>query len=277
LACVGLDPLKEKMPECFAGRASTAKAFEDWMVDIAKAVGPYVSMLKPQSAHWEAVPGGLDALGRAIERIHDFYPDLPIFSDCKRGDIARTQGQYRVAQFDILGMDGMNFSPYMGIDCMSALVDKTNPVHGIVGLCYTSNPKARQVQDALMQDGKMLWEQFAEWILEWSEELGIGENAGLVMAAAYEWPTKGSGDVYSEHLLRCRRLVGDKLWFLIPGIGTQKGCVKETVQAAYAGPGSMVISSSSEVIFASKGDDYKEAAAAQAKALRDDINQYRIR
>jgi orotidine-5'-phosphate decarboxylase len=67
-------------------------------------------------------------------------------------------------------------------------------------------------------------------------------------------------------------MVGDKLWFLIPGIGTQGGFIAETVKAAYAGPESIAINSSSEIIFASSGEDYAEAAAQKAKELRDKIN-----
>jgi len=100
--------------------------------------------------------------------------------------------------------------------------------------------------------------------LQWAKELGIVADAGLVMASAYENP-KGSGNIYSEHLVRCRQLVGDKLWFLIPGIGTQGGFVEETVRASYKGPGSIAINSSSGIIFA-------EDPAGAARSLRDSIN-----
>ncbi|MCX6719861.1 MAG: orotidine-5'-phosphate decarboxylase [Candidatus Staskawiczbacteria bacterium] len=270
LVCVGLDPLEEKIPACIPG-VSTSKRTEFWMEDIVKATAPFASMYKPQSAHWEAIPGGFYALAKTIRYIHSYWPDIPVFLDCKRGDIARTQQQYRRAHFDIQGADGMNFSPYMGKDCMSALVDKDAPGRALVGLCYTSNPDARQVQDAVMVDGMSSWERYAEWILQWAEELGVVEDAGLVMAAAYEKPKK-SGNVYSDHLTRCRRIVGDKLWFLIPGVGAQGGFIAETVRTAYAGPGSIAINSSSEIDFASSGKDFAEAAAQKAEELRDKIN-----
>lgn len=275
LVCVGLDPLIERIPEHLRGyNASLAEDVEMWMGRIAYAVAPCASMFKPQSAHWEAIPGGggLEALRRTVSRIHQMFPEIPILLDCKRGDIARTQQQYCVASFDLIGADAMNFSPYMGKDCMAALVDKNNPGKGLVGLCYTSNPDARQVQDALMVDGRPLWEHVAEWTLGWADELGVTEDAGLVMAAAYEKPPKGSKNIYSLHLRRCRQLVGNKLWFLIPGIGTQGGFIEETVRAAYHGPGSIAINSSSDINFASSGVDFAEAAALKALELRDNIN-----
>jgi orotidine-5'-phosphate decarboxylase len=159
---------------------------------------------------------------------------------------------------------------------MAALVDKENLGRALVGLCYTSNPDARQVQDLWVPgattDGAYLWEYFAEWILQWAEELGVVENAGLVMAAAYR-TKKDAREIYSRHLTRCREIVGNKLWFLIPGIGAQGGFIKETVRTAYVGPGSIAINSSSEIDFASAGPDFAEAAAKKAMELRDAINK----
>lgn len=273
LVCVGLDPLVEKLPDCMDNGVFRSASYDvgTWMKKIVRATAPFASMFKPQIAHWEAIPDGFCALRDLIVCIHDKFPDIPVFLDCKRGDIARTQQQYRVACLDLLGADGMNFSPYMGKDCMAALVDKENLGRALVGLCYTSNLDARQVQDPMLIDGRAYWEFMAGCILGWAEELGVVENTGLVMAAAYEKP-KGSGNIYSGHLTRCREIVGDKLWFLIPGVGAQGGFITETVRAAYTGPGSIVINSSSEICFASSDQDFAEAAAQKAKELRDAIN-----
>jgi orotidine-5'-phosphate decarboxylase len=241
------------------------------MMEIVRTTAEYASMFKPQIAHWADIFDGTLALRRLILEVRHEFPEIPIFLDCKRGDIARTQRHYRGEAFVQIGADGMNFSPYMGRDCMAALVDENNPGRALVGLCYTSNPDARQVQDVILADGRRYWEFIAESTMNWASELGVLENAGLVMAAAYENP-KGSGQIYSEHLARCRQIVGDKMWFLIPGVGTQGGFVAQTVRAAYSGPGSITINSSSDIIFASSGMDFAEAAAKKALALRDQIN-----
>ena len=110
----------------------------------------------------------------------------------------------------------------------------------------------------------------AETILKWAKELGVVADAGLVMAAAYKDP-RDPKKIFSFHLSQVRKIVGDQLWFLIPGIGTQGGFVKETVHASFTGPGSIAINSSSGIIFASDGDDYAESAAAKAAELRDQI------
>jgi orotidine-5'-phosphate decarboxylase len=276
LVCVGLDPLPERLPDCVAESRtnSTAEKVMFWMRNIVDATAPFVSMFKPQRAHWEAMIEGEKALGSLIHHIQIKHPDIPVFLDCKRGDIDRTQERYRIAHFDLDGADGINFSPYMGKSCMAGLVDKEHLGRALVGLCYTSNPSAREVQDVLVEYvGVQMpyWQFIARRTLQWACELEIVENAGLVMAAAYESP-KGSGNIYSEHLTICRQLVGKRLWFLIPGIGTQGGFIKETVKASYAGPGSIAINSSSEIIFAGSGEYYATDAAKKAEELRDAIN-----
>lgn len=275
LVCVGLDPLPEKLPACLRKKfwlSSDWKAIAQWMIDEVDATAPCAALFKPQKAHYEAFRCGDRALQRIVDYIHKFYPDIPVFLDCKRGDIGRTQERYRIAHFEIDGVDGMNFSPYMGSSCMKPLFDPNHPGRAIVGLCYTSNPEAREVQDILLADGHQYWEFIAETIRRWAWEIGVNENAGLVMAAAYE-KMKGSGEIFSQHLSRCRNIVGSDLWFLIPGIGTQGGFVAETVRAAYAGPGSIAVNSSSEINFASNGPDYAEAAGRKAQALCDQMRE----
>lgn len=269
--CVGLDPLPEKVPECIRGGSLWGRVATH-MEKTVDATAEYACMFKPQKAHYEAMPEGQKALQAIVDYIHNRYPDIPVILDCKRGDIDRTQQRYQIAHFDIDGVDGMNFSPYMGRDCMEQLADKNHLERAIVGLCYTSNPSAREVQDVKLADGRHYWEFIAETILKWAVELGVTENAGLVMAAAFEQP-KGSGNVFSWHLSRCREIVGDKLWFLVPGVGAQKGFVMETIRVGFRGFGSLAINSSSGIIFASSGSDFDEAAGNEAKKLNIEIHQ----
>jgi len=284
--CVGLDPLPEKLPECIRKfHGDNWRGIVDWMNAIIDATAGYACLFKPQKAHYEALPEGQNILHNIVRHIHEKHPQVPVFLDCKRGDIGRTQQRYRIAHFEIDGVDGMNFNPYMGKSCMAELVDKASPGNAIVGLCRTSNPEAWEMQDILLPDGRRYWEFVAEKTWLWAEEFGIVENTGLVMGAAHKASllnghmhhldaSYGEDDIYFWHLSRGRKIVGDRLWYLIPGIGTQEGFVKETVQAADAGFGSFAINSSSGIIFASQGNDFAEAAGEAAKKLRDQINQY---
>ncbi len=271
LLCVGLDPLMENLPNMIARKFPDDDSLFIWMRDIVDATAPFVSMFKPQRAHWEKIPGGITVLRKLVQYIRRHHPDIVIFLDCKRGDIGRTQSCYGYAHFILDGVHGMNFNPYMGKDCIEYLFDQEHPERSLVSLAYTSNLSARQTQDVLLADGRPYWEYIVELTLEWAKEIGA-QNVGLVMAAAYENP-KGSGTVYAEHLLRCRKIVGNKFWFLIPGIGTQGGFVEETVKAAFTGSGSIAVNSSSGIIFASQEDDYAEASAQEAKKLRDQMRE----
>jgi orotidine-5'-phosphate decarboxylase len=269
LVCVGLDPLPEKLPGCIIGGGNFAEKIYRWMRKIIETTAEYASMFKLQSAHYESIPGGREIIRWLAGFVHETQPDIPVFLDCKRGDIGRTQERYSVAHLEMDGVDGVNFSPYMGKDCMEFLMNKTKPGAAIVGLAYTSNPSAREMQEVMLADGRQYWEFTAGNILRWSIELGITDNAGLVMAAAYKRDDK----IYSWHLDRSRAIIGSSLWFLIPGIGTQGGYIEDTVKKAYLGPGSIAINSSSDIIFASSGFDYAQAAAKKAKALSDQINE----
>ncbi|HAE36867.1 MAG: Orotidine 5'-phosphate decarboxylase [Candidatus Nomurabacteria bacterium GW2011_GWF2_35_66] len=283
LLCVGLDPDIALLPAVYQAKIEKAGSDEekayivlDWAKEIVDATIEHVCMYKPQIAHWEALgTSGLKVLTLLVSYIHAKDPWVVVFLDCKRGDIDNTQDKYGVACFEKYGVDGMNFSPYMGKSCMKALYNKNHPERSLVGLCYTSNPDAREMQDVVLADsGDTYWQYTAKRTLAWAEELGLGvlNNAGLVMAAAY--PDKNNPEIiHSEHLVICRKIVGDKLWFLIPGIGAQGGLMKETIVKSYTEPGSIVVTESRSIIFASKGDDYALSANLAAEKSHNTMKQ----
>lgn len=277
--CVGLDPLVEKIPERIKKSSfSTRKAIFDWMKEIVDATAPYASMFKPQHAHWESFEGGAKALQLIVSYIHYRYPDIPIFLDCKRGDIHRTQEQYRIAHFDLEGVDGMNYNPYMGKDTLKALIDQNHLGRALVGLGRTSNAAAWEIQDQhLLNAGRFspLWKFMVNRVLHWSNELGVLEDAGIVMGAAYRINNNVLRDFkQSRHLSYVKSTYGETLWLLIPGIGTQGGEVEATVQAVKPLPGNCAINSGSKIIFAGSNGNFAEAAARAAEMQRDEINQY---
>ena len=277
--CVGLDPLVEKLPECMLSASTpTASAVFRWMQKIVDEVADYTSLFKPQHAHWEAIEGGVEALGALIAHIHNQHPRIPVLTDCKRGDIDRTQKQYAATHLLIEDADGMNLNQYMGRSTLAALIDSKRPGRALVGLGRTSNPEAWEIQDAKLADGRAVWELMVERFYGWTKELCVVTNAGIVMGAAHTDASRNPQipeQVYSDHLKRCREIVGNDLWLLIPGIGTQGGFVEQTMRAAYRGSGSLAINSSSGIIFASSGEDFAPASRQKTLELRNFINQYR--
>ncbi len=264
LLCVGLDPLLDRVPDDIMINNRRGKVLEH-MKRVVDQTAPYACMFKPNVAFWEAIFRGHDLLKLLVNYIHEKYSDIPVLIDAKRGDIGKTQKQYAIAHLTASGHngDGMTFSPYMGKDTMSGLVCPDTVGKALVGLCYTSNPTAREVQDVILEKyGYPLWVVMAQLIYAWARSLDVLSDAGLVVAAAYN---DASGAPRANHFSILREKIDNHMWFLTPGIDAQGGLVEATVCAGWAGYGSIAINSSSGIIFA---DD----PAMAARNLRDEIN-----
>jgi orotidine-5'-phosphate decarboxylase len=134
---------------------------------------------------------------------------------------------------------------------------------GVFILCRTSNPGAVDFQDLPCRYGdgyRPLYEVVALKAGEWN----TGGNVGLVMGATYP-----------RELGAVRRL-HPELPFLVPGVGAQGGDVAQLLgQGADSRGGGLIINSSRQVLYASNGPDFPDAARQAARALRDDINRHR--
>lgn len=278
--CVGLDPVAEKTPRWVKGPSEGIRAAVH-MMTVIDGTHHYAACYKPNRAYYEALQDGETGLRMVNSYLHTKYPDTPGMEDVKRGDIDRTQHQYGVAHLVLDETDGMNFSPYMGIDCLKQLVKAdASGCAMIIGLGRTSNPAAWEIQDLKMYEGSPLWELVVAFSHSWAKKENIADRFGIVMGAAHptEWlkPYEGQpwthdfsrpeyqSPVYSAHLARAREIVGDEVFFLIPGIGKQLGALEETIRAAYHGPGTMGINSSSGICYPGNGDT-PEACEAAAK------------
>lgn len=257
LLCVGLDPDITKMAKKIASKPQPLFTFNKAIID---ATPDLVCTFKPNSAFYEAYGAdGIEQLQKSCEYIRQNYPDIPILLDFKRGDIGNTNSYYAQFAFDYLGVDAVTISPYMGREANEpylAYKDK-----GIIVLCRTSNPGAGEFQD-LEVGGKKIYRIVAEEVMSsWN----TNKNCLLVI-----------GSPYPKELAEIRKALGDDATFLIPGLGSQGGDAKQTVQAGVNSKGTgVIINSSREVIYASATDDFAAAARSRATQLRDEINKYR--
>jgi len=254
LVCVGLDPEPARFPALLSNDPDAVFNFCRAIVD---ATAPYVCCFKPQIAHFAAL-GAEGALQRLIAHVHATHAGIPVILDAKRGDIGSTAQHYAAEAFDRFGADAVTANPYLGRDSLQPFLDRTDK--GVVILCRTSNPGARDLQDLLVE-GRPLYQHVAETIArDWN---GNG-NCALVVGAT--WP---------EQLRQVRAIVGD-MPFLVPGVGAQGGDVEAVVTNAKTADGTgLMVSSSRAILYASNGDDFAEAAGKAAKALRDEINRHR--
>ena len=255
LVCVGFDPEPAKFPAHLREDPDAAFAFCRAIVD---ATADLACAFKPQIAHFAALAAE-DALVRLIAHIHECHPGVPVILDAKRGDIGSTAQHYASEAFDRYGADAVTVNPYLGRDSVQPFLDHADK--GVIILCRTSNPGARDLQD-LDVGGRKLYQHVAETVArEWN---GNG-NCALVVGATYP-----------EELADVRGRVGD-LPLLVPGVGAQGGDVAAVVRNGCTAAGTgLMISSSRAILYASAGEDYAEAARAATSDLRDDINRHRL-
>lgn len=252
LVCVGLDVDPSRIPQ--------GVGVLDFNRAIIKATKDLVCAYKPNLAFYEALGDEGTAI---LKNTLDFIPDdIPVIGDAKRGDIGNTAKAYARAMFDYLGCDAVTVNPYLGYDAIAPFLEYQEK--GIFILCRTSNAGAAdfQSQKIAMADGGCLplYLMVAEKAVEWNRY----GNAGLVVGATYP-----------EELKQVRELCPE-MPLLIPGVGAQGGNIASVVRYGtdLSGAGA-VINSSRNILYASSGADFADAAREAAAELRDNINLYR--
>jgi orotidine-5'-phosphate decarboxylase len=259
LLCVGLDPEIERFPREIAGAPSPIFQFNKAIID---ATHDLVCAYKPQFAHYAAYEAE-DQLERTIEYVHRTYPAIPVILDGKRGDVGNTAERYAIEAFERYAADAVTVNPYLGGDSLEPFLKRADK--GVIILCRTSNPGARDLQD-LEVGARRLYHVVAELAAtRWN---GNG-NCSLVVGATYP-----------RELAEVRRIVGD-MPLLLPGVGAQGADVAQAVQNGQTSQGTgLLVSSSRAILYGGKGApgaDFAGAARAAARALRDEINASRHR
>ena len=255
LVCVGLDPEPKKFPDLFRDKPSSIFEFNKAIVDATRDL---VCAYKPQFAHY-AANAAENQLEHTINYIKSTCPNAIVILDSKRGDIGSTAEQYAHEAFERYDADAVTVNPYLGRDSVEPFLKHGDK--GVIILCRTSNPGAKDFQDLNVGPGKKLFHHVAEQV-------------------AKEWNTNGNcmlvvGATYPEELADIRARVGD-LPFLVPGVGAQGGDVAKVMAAGKTAAGTgLVISSSRAILYASSGDDFATAARKAAQDLRDSINAHR--
>jgi orotidine-5'-phosphate decarboxylase len=255
LVCVGLDPEPERFPASIRALARPVFEFNRRIID---ATADFACCYKPQFAHYAAL-GAEDELLATIEYIHAQHPQLPVILDSKRGDIGSTAEKYAQESFARYQADAVTVNPYLGFDSVEPYLKWRD--RGVIILCRTSNPGARDFQDLLV-DGRRLYSHVAERV---ARQWNASGNCLLVVGATYP-----------AELAEVRAIVGAQVPFLMPGIGAQGGDVQAAVTAGRTADGrGLLVNSSRGIIYASQGEDFANAARAATRELRDQINRYR--
>jgi orotidine-5'-phosphate decarboxylase len=298
MLCVGLDTVLEKIPHYVRAHAiDDMRTIRDFNERIVDATAQYVCAFKPNRAFYD-VEGddGREALMDTIDYIQGNYPDIPVILDQKRDDIGKTNIQYVRELYNSLHRnhapypaDGVTVHPYLGQTALRPFLDCADM--GIAVLCKTSNPGSEEFQDLRVEvnfDGNWAtaisekksevndlgWTQLesSTWLVPLYQYVALrvknnwngNNNCALVVGATYP-----------DQLRFVRRLVGSGFPLLVPGVGTQGGDLQQVLENGLDSNGEgLIINASSSIIYASKGEDFAEAAGREAKKIDDAIQEF---
>lgn len=262
LLCVGLDPDLSKVT---VKQASIRETLQQFNASIIDATSDLVCAYKPNIAFYEEHGNeGLDALKWTIDYIKDQYEDIPIILDAKRTDIGNTNLPYARMAFDLMGADAITVNPYFGGEAIQPFLDRKNK--GVVVLCRTSNPGAKEFQDQIVKHSQL-------------GEVPLYQT--VAYQAAHEWNKNGNvslvvGATYPEELAQVRKIVGN-MQILVPGLGAQGGKPEDIGPALDSNKRGIIGNNARGIIFAKsqEGETFAQAARREAIKWRDAINVYR--
>jgi orotidine-5'-phosphate decarboxylase len=271
---LGLDPVIELLPvelqgEAAAGPAARGDAVARFCRGLIDAAAPVCVAVKPQLAFFEALGShGLRAFEDACTYARE--AGLLVIADAKRGDIGSTARAYAAAYVEPRDggppvADAITVNAYLGRESVEPfLAACKHQGAGVFVVTKTSNAGSEDVQDLRLRDGNVVWHRVALLAREWGEDF-IGErglsSVGLVIGATYP---RAVGEA--------RRLCPQQV-LLLPGVGAQGAGPAEIARAFTSGPASALVAVSRAIDYAyrARGGDWRTAAGAEAKRLRDEI------
>lgn len=264
LACVGLDPVIEKLPEeAKKGRENSAPdAIRHFCDGVLEAVAGIVPVVKFQSACFERHgPAAMTHLNELIARAKQL--GLLVILDAKRGDIGVTAEHYAHASFHIAGADALTVSPYLGFDTLEPYMKVGGPSKGLFVLVRTSNPGSDSVQNLSLADGRTVAQMMAENVAQLGRKsMGI---QGLSSIGAVVGATKAA----DAQLMR--RAMPDQ-FFLIPGYGAQGGTADD-IRPMLRPKGGARLSERGVLVTASRSVIYPPVSASTGASWRGNIRK----
>ncbi len=262
-ACVGLDPVIEKLPGELSKDGSAVAAIECFSKGVIDAVAGIVPVVKPQSACFERYGSpGFSALERTVAYART--KGLLVLLDAKRGDIGISAEHYAAAAKN-LGVDAITLSGYLGPSTVEPYLKAGLAVFVLV---RTSNTDSDVVQSQKLVGGETVAEMMARMVAGLSKNVG---KAGLSAAGAVVGATKAA-DAQMLRKLMPRQM------FLIPGYGAQGGTVDDIrhmlrPNAPSAGARGVLVTASRSVIYPSSepGVSWTESIAKAATQFAAEI------
>lgn len=234
-------------------------AIFDFCTQVMRIVAPMVPAVKINIAFFEKyLWEGIETYYSLITEADDL--GLEIIGDVKRGDIGHTAELYASAHLenpelagleDTLAPDAITINGYTGTDGIEPFADVANRQgKGVFVLVRTSNPSAAAVQDFTDANGQAMYEKLAEIVGQIAnKDRRIGDhgysNVGMVVGGT------------APNVTTALRRSYDKVWFLVPGYGSQGALAADCVRFCKPNGTGALINASRSIIYAYEKPQYK--------------------
>ena len=245
--CVGLDTDLDKIPAHLLDSEDPIFEFNKQIID---ATRDYCVAYKPNVAFYEAYGAqGWQSLEKTVRYIGNSHFTI---ADAKRGDIGNTSSRYAEAFFKNMPFDSITVAPYMGEDSVTPFLQFEGK--WVILLALTSNKGSQDFQ--LMQENE---EQLFERVIKKANTWGNPENLMFVVGATHP-----------DYFTRIRKLAPDN-FLLVPGVGAQGGDLAAVTRNGINKDCGLLINSTRDIIYASKGTDFAEKASQKAQAVQKEM------
>jgi orotidine-5'-phosphate decarboxylase len=122
-------------------------------------------------------------------------------------------------------------------------------------LALTSNKSADDFETLKLANGDPLWKEVLRKASTW----GTTDNTMFVVGATRAETLKEVREIVPDHFL------------LVPGVGAQGGSLQEVAENGMNDHCGLLVNSSRGIIYASSGEDFAEAAAAEARKMQTEM------
>ena len=249
--CVGLDTDVEKIPAFLKEYPDPIFEFNKRIIDATKDL---CVAYKPNSAFYESY--GVKGLQSLIATWEYLPKDCLSIIDAKRGDIGNTSDKYAKTFFDEkssgMGFDAITVTPYMGNDSVTPYLAYDGK--WVIILALTSSVGSKDFQYLTTESG-YLYETVIQKANTWA-------GADRIMYVV--------GATKSTEFTNIRKFAPDN-FLLVPGVGAQGGNLQEVCHYGMTKECGLLVNASRSIIYASNGEDFADAARAEAFKMQQEM------
>ena len=249
--CVGLDTDIEKIPAFLKEHPDPVLEFNKRIID---ATHDLCVAYKPNAAFYES--GGVKGLQSLIDTWKYLPKDCLNIIDAKRGDMGNTSDMYAKAFFDEaasgMSFDAITISPYMGHDAVTSYL--AYPGKWVILLALTSSAGSKDFQ-YLATDKGLLYEAVIQKANTWADADRLMYVVGATKSAEFTNIRK----------------YAPANFLLVPGIGAQGGSLADVCHYGMNEDCGLIVNASRSIIYASNGEDFAEAARAEALNMQQQM------